>query len=52
MSAFEDAANVINMVSSGPNQATSDHGQIPQAMALLAIAEAIHGLTAAIKERA
>ena len=44
MSAFDDATYVINRVSSGPNQATSDHGQLPQAMALLAIAEAINGL--------
>lgn len=50
MSAFDDATNVINTVSSGPNQAVSDHGQIPQAVALFAIAEAINGLTAAIRE--
>lgn len=44
MSAFDDAVNVINMVSSGPNQATSDHGQLAVALSLLAIAEAVNGL--------
>ena len=44
MSAFDDATNAINMVSSGPNQATSVHGQAAIARSLLAIAEAINGL--------
>jgi hypothetical protein len=50
MSTFDDAANAINQMASGKNQAISDQAAIPVASALLAIAEAINGLTAAIKE--
>jgi hypothetical protein len=52
MSAFDDAAASIARLAGRRNQATSVHGQIAVARSLLAIAEAVNGLTAAIKERA
>ena len=48
MTVFDDAANAINQMASGKNQAISDQAAIPIASSLLAIAEAINGLTAAV----
>lgn len=44
MTAFDDAAASIAVLAGRRNQAVSDHGMIPIAQALLAIAEAINGL--------
>ena len=50
MSAYDEAAAYVHR--ENPNQPISDHGVIPVALSLLAIADAIDGLTAAIRERA
>lgn len=51
MSAFDDAAaRIAARLHQRRNQAISDLGVLPIAQALLAIAEAINGLAAAIRE--
>jgi hypothetical protein len=50
MTAHDEATALI--AKKPANQPISDHGVLPVALSLLAIAEAIDGLAAAVRERA